>query len=367
VNINLQIIQAQFGASVVVSSTGIGACGSLDGLRGGFGYKWGQSPAQIAVMLGSCDLTPYETVVSAQTAARAAAVGATITVPGGEPSEMIKVVGRGGPPDIAITAPNGLHASTTGQTSVTALPFVIRRSPSLSTTYIAIIHPRAGSYTITANPGSPAMAPVLDGHGITPSVRAQVTGHGVSRRLTYTTNQEPGQTVTFVERGTDVDKLIGSSTRSHGALTFTPAPGPGGVRQIVASLTQNGSPVVLGRTGQITVARYRKPGPRRLGRVTGLRAARSGDRVTVSFRRVPGARQYVVVVEMRDGLHTDPLLRTGRARFTVPRTGASGGTAVVHALGDHLTTVDGPLATAELVVPKAPPKHKHKPPKKHHT
>jgi hypothetical protein len=117
------------------------------------------------------------------------------------------------------------------------------------------------------------------------------------------------------------DKLIGTTKRSHGILNFHPTPGPGGSRQIVAMATEGGVPLIL------------SPGT-------------SAPR----FDRVRGAKQYVVLVTMRSGLKTDRIVRRASLGISVPSVGPAGGTVTVRALGDGLTTVDGPVARAKVQV-----------------
>ena len=182
--------------------------------------------------------------------------------------------------------------------------------------------------------------------------------------LRYSLGTQPGEHVTFLERGTDIDRVIGSSSNGHGTVKFKPAPGPGGTRQILAMVTENGAPVVVGRSGQLVLASYRAPGPLRLGRIRGLHARRPGNRLNVSFARVPHARKYVVLVLLRSGLHTDDVIGTHSLRMTVPGAGLQGGTVEVRALGDGLTTVDGAIAKTAVQLPKPP--HKHRKHRRHH-
>jgi hypothetical protein len=364
----------------VVSNVGIGACGQVSffgaNIAASVGEKWADGLGGINVSVGSCDLTPYQVIVPASSA-RAALAGYPLNLARGLPNEMVKVIGRGGPPDVTITGPGGIQASTQGASHTEQKPFVIRREPRLGTTYIAIIHPPAGRYTIRVNPGSPAIAQVLQAHGFTSSVKARVTGTASRRRLVYAIKTKPGENVAFIERGEGVEgveRLIGATRGSHGALRFTPAPGPGGIRQILATVTENGYPVVLrpsasssssssataGTPGQLIVARYRAPGPRRLGRVRRLRARRAGNHVLVFFERVPAAKQYVVLIALRDGLQTDILVKHGPLRISVPAVGPLGGRVVVRALGDGLASTNSPEASDKIQVSTL-----HRKPKRH--
>ncbi len=341
-------------AGAVVSNVGVAACFSSGSSSYGVGYTW--ATQAINPMLGTCNLTAYQVAV-APSAARDAAAGLRVRVPGRVPDEMIKLIGRGGAPDVSIAGPGGT--------------FVIKRAVQLNATYIGIIRPRAGNYTITPNPGSPGIAEVLDARGFTPTLHARVSGRGTHRRLVFALNRQPGERVTFRERGPGVDHVIGTARASRGTLSFTSAPGPAGIRQIVATAAENGTPVILAsgarNAGEIAVASYRAAGPQRLGRVHRLHARRAGRRLLIGFDRARGARRYAAVVALRDGLRTDYVVTHGALAVSVPTVGPLGGTVTVVALGDGLRTRTGPASTVAIEVPgRHKPPHRHKPPQRHH-
>ncbi|MGA2006840.1 MAG: hypothetical protein ABSH27_04690 [Solirubrobacteraceae bacterium] len=344
-------------ADAVVSSAGIGACGSITisyfvgstTVSAGVGYHWGDSGPSFSI--GSCDLSPYRVDVSAASAADASTH--TVHVPAGLPNEMIKLVGVGGAPDISITGPDGLAASTANGAKVFPKPFAIFRVAQQDVTYVAIIHPPAGDYTIRANTGSPAIAQVLQADGISPSVTARVSGTGDRLRLLYTVKPEPAQRVAFFERAAQVYHLIGSTENAHGALAFTPAPGPAGKRQIVAEVTQSGAPVSLTPSGSptnaadIVVATYSAAGPRRLGRVGRLIARHTGTTVVVKFDGVPGASRYDATLSLSNGERVLYVVN-GHALTIRGVSGDLDGKVTVEALGNDATTRDGPSASVQI-------------------
>jgi hypothetical protein len=339
----------------VLSNAGIGTCGTVSVLgiseSAGVGYKWGDGiPGGINLSIGSCDLSPYRVNVQA---ARYAAAGYTVRVPGGVPSEMIKLPGDGGAPDVTITGPGGVSASNPGPSPAISGPFVIYPIPAENTTYIGILKPRAGRYTISSNAGSPAIAQVLVAEGLTPSVAGRVAGRGGRLALVYRTSRTVGQRVTFFERAGQVYRTIGSTSVSTGRLAFAPGPGPAGVRQIVAQFTENGAPVLLrpGATGpgayETVVASYRAPGPRPLSRPAHVRVRHVGTRVQVAWSRVRAATRYAVTVTLSGGEHLTYLTR-GRT-LTVPGMfGEFTGRVTIQALGDGARTTTGPAKVTTI-------------------
>jgi hypothetical protein len=354
--IAVHVIFIDMNADAVVSSSGIGACGTVtidwgpfgtSTASAGAGYRWGDSFP--SAWLGSCDLSPYRASVAPAHAVRAAQAGYTLSVPAGLSTEMIKVRGAGGAPDISIAGPGGIRASTAGGTQEVAKPFLIYRVAQQDTTYVAIIDPPAGLYTITANAGSPAISAVLHAEGIKPSVRARVLARHGRLRLIYDVKPEPGQRVAFFEQGAGVYRRIGASAAARGALAFTPAPGPGGRRRILAEVFENGAPVLLraGAPAAFAVAGYRAPGPRRLGRVARVGARHLGARVLIAFSGVRGARRYAVTVTLSSGQRL--LFLIDRRRLTLAGVpGEITGRVAVQALGDGARTRTGPPAVARI-------------------
>lgn len=123
---------------------------------------------------------------------------------------------------------------------------------------------------------------------------------------------------------------IGSSAKAHGILRFSAAAGPGGRRDIVAIVEQDGVP-----WAKLTVARYKAPPTRRLRRPRRVAANRQGRRLLVRWSKVKGALGYEVRVNLpRDGrrllffprrkqhgLSIKGVERTDRATVTVAAIG----------------------------------------------
>jgi hypothetical protein len=327
---------------------------------GSFFYKWGQDPIDIFTK-GQFNLTGCSAesnvqvdvnAASAQSAAagleaagfRHAGAAYPFTLPGGLPSESLWAHGKDGAPDITVTGPSG-SASSAGHELIKSGPYVILRIPGAAATYVGIQAPRAGTYTINANPGSPSITRVVRQDGLAPSVSATVSGQGSRRELHYKVGDATGLKVEFIERSAHVDHVIGITTGNKGTISFVPAPGPAGTRQIIAQLTQSGVPVVLrpgtSQPDAIVAGSYSAPGPRQLARVQSVMVHRTGRRVLVTFSPVAGATRYAVAVSLSDG--TRELFVTQQRSITIqPVFFEVGGSVTVRALGDGLQTVSGP-------------------------
>src|SRR5262249_4621265 len=146
--------------------------------------------------------------------------------------------------------------------------FMIMKSPAENLTEIAIRTPSAGKWRVEALPGSAAITGVKSADGLAkPSVHATVHGH----KLSYSVKQIPGPTVTF--------DGIGAASGSHGTLSFTPAPGHGERRDVVALVTQDGK-----LRARIVVAHYRAPKARPAAAVEHLKAHRSGTTLSATWQ-----------------------------------------------------------------------------------
>jgi hypothetical protein len=82
---------------------------------------------------------------------------------------MVQVRGHGGAPEVTVAGPGGTHLSIGNGSKAFSKPFMIFRNPRTDTTYVVILKPAAGTYKITANPGSPRITEVLAAQGRTGS------------------------------------------------------------------------------------------------------------------------------------------------------------------------------------------------------
>jgi uncharacterized delta-60 repeat protein len=338
----------------VTKAGGIGVCGpvSIAGATEtlGLGYHWGDGVLDVIehdLHYGSCDFLPeFRINVQAADVASAAAAGpTTVRVPAGSPAVDVYVTGQGGAPDVTMTGPRRITATTGGiapdQWTRTG-QFLLQRATRLHQTLVMLLHPVPGRYRITANPGSVPITGVEQSNGIEPAVSARVTGRRGRRELDYRIKPEPGQIVTFLEADAGhVTRALGHARGPRGTITFTASPGRRR-RQIVAQITENRAPVQ-----NMTVAAYTPPRLRRLSRVHHLQVRRAGANATVTFAEVPGARDYLVSLVMNDGARR--LYRTTRHRLVVRGLFLEvPGRITVRAEGDSTTTLTGPGTRATV-------------------
>jgi hypothetical protein len=127
------------------------------------------------------------------------------------------------------------------------------------------------------------------------------------RRLTYSQVPAPGQTLQLYELGSSgTGRLLLTTTRSHGSVTFRPATGIGSRREILAVTIANGLPRDKRALAPYVVADGPPP------RVKGLSA--HGNRLV--WKRAARADAYVVTFTTSyDGT---PSLTTGALSTAIP-------------------------------------------------
>jgi hypothetical protein len=328
VQINLPDPLPGFRGDAVVSSKGIAACGHGTiytpfplTVTLGAGYHWGDG---LAVWIKNCNIGEF--VQQVQTSrARAADAARSFTLPAGLPSAEVRVDGTGAAPTVTVAGPGGETASTDASGVVSHGPFTLVRTTKLNATWIEIDHPRAGTYAVTTQQGSAAIASLAVANGLPPaSVRARVTGSGAERSLHYRVLRRPGQEVAFMEGSHRIATVAGGS----GTVRFVPLGGPLGMRTIVAQVTLAGLP-----NANITVAHFTVRRLPRLARVGGLRVDRAGTVLRITWRGVSGALRYAIDVHGTDGrLHALSVTATNRRALVRGIARSAGGDVVVTAL-----------------------------------
>ncbi|MGN6868195.1 MAG: hypothetical protein ACTHMY_07310, partial [Solirubrobacteraceae bacterium] len=286
-------------AEGVVSNNGFAVCFGDDGERFGWGKKWGQP---VKTFDDTCDVGPFRATPAA--VARPAAAQSFEVRPGSR-VDVVAARSTGNPPDVELTGPGGLRISSPAVSgAVGDVTFV--RDPEAATTWILLRHPRPGHWTVTST-GAPidtlqvadALPPV--------HVRVHVSGHGARHTLSWRFSPASGHELTLTEVGRGVTHLLLKTRRAAGHVTFRPADGAAGERQIIATVTHDG---LVRFSGQ--VARYAAPAPARLVLVHSVH--RHGR--VLSWTGQPGASGYAFAFSAAGGATVTGTTR--RARLTLP-------------------------------------------------
>ena len=332
----------------LVSSRGVIACASFWwGDPGGY-YRW---TGGWGLMMHGCDVDSTGGVAVGKAARRrvlARSTGAAfVHLTGGRRFEVIAVSGAGASPQVVLTGPGGVKAVDDGspfqQKGRVAAIFHMDdpgtpASPDGSyvphTTYLYVIRPRRGTWTVRTVPGSSAITTVRTAGSLPKvSVTARVRHLGGRRfLLQYTARAIRGQRVTFLEVGRrPLARTIGTTAGGRGSIAFTAALGPAGVRTIEAQVTQDGLPRAV-----VRVARYRAP---RVVLPRPLVAARAtGTALRVTWLPVRGATAYRLDLRLHDGRHLRLTVPGTRTAVSVARYGRTDSARItVAAVGGGVT------------------------------
>ena len=241
-------------------------------VSGGAGYTWANH--DLDLMVGSCSIGKWVLARSAQ------APGGVqlVAIPADQPATTFRVHGDGAPPKFDLVGPDGRRISVPDKPGgeIVKGSHMIAEQPSNNTTTVFVASPAAGRWRVEPRAGSAKITEVE--HALAqpePALGAGVAGKGHRRTLGYAYAPQPGQTITFVERGPKTAHVLGVAKAgrckeavkgndrkvSCGKLAFTPARGGAGRRDIVAVVTQDGRP-----RAEIKVASYVAPKDRVLGR-----------------------------------------------------------------------------------------------------
>ena len=333
----------------ILSSAGVGACGSVNVFGVSFGvYYYDQWGGGSDIGVGSCDLGPVTVVVKPSELSADAKAGAgptTIDVPSGTPVTSITVTGRRHAPLVQVSGPGGVSATSTstsqvaGSSSVAIIPLA-----SADETLVVLRNPAAGSWTIGPAPGSAPIAGISYRNGLAaPKVTASVTaGQDRHYALHYAILERAGQRVTFAERSAHMFHVIGTAANRAGTLTFTPAISRDRRREIVAMVALSKLP-----DHNLVVAHYKAPPDPQAGKPTKLTLTHSKRGLRIKWDGNANSVSYVVAVTLSDGRHL--LLHGGKGNGEVLLAHVPGnvtGTASVEGLGPDGTF--GPAASATL-------------------
>ena len=310
----------------------------------------------------SCDVGPYR--ATRRPSSADAAAGATTITLARAPAVALKIRGVLRAPNVSITGPGGRRILADSAGQLARNKYYYLENPRDDTTSVVIADPAPGVWTIRTLAGSSPVAGVSQASvNPDPNASGRVIGSGSARALEYV-DETAGLTVTFWERGLNYEQNLGSAQgtpclqgakiqgrrpanafMAHpqircGVIPFAPAPGPAGVRNIVAVVTDHGEPVT-----EFKVTSYRTAGEGTPARPRNLKITRRGRTVQITWNPSAGAYDYDVDVTLSDGAKLLDVMGN-RARYVLLH-GVSRRLAVsVVVRGLRADDVQGPAARA---------------------
>jgi hypothetical protein len=135
--------------------------------------------------------------------------------------------------------------------------------------------------------------------------------------------------VQFFEKGKTIYRPLKTSAGGKGTVTFTPAAGPSGKRQIFARPNIDGRPAP-----DYAVATFTAPDRVTPGATRAVRARRVGKTLVVSWAAAKNAVRYGITVRQPNGSYKLILAGAGKRRVRIRGLSAAySGTVSVHARG----------------------------------
>lgn len=263
--------------------------------------------------------------------AHAAATGAQAAqLKGSHLSVEFVLHGSGGAPAATVAGPGNVvcsPTSTPGFSKQAACAVIV--DPTTATTTVTVMHPQAGTWFVAPASGAPAIASMGVAYGLpAPAIHATISHTSGGRlELHYRGVPTDGRLVTFVEQGTHVGQTLGSTRKAQGTITFAPAPGPAGTREVIAQVSSQGAVRQLIVVARFHAAAPTLPAPR-------LRVHGSGAARTISIGAVRGATDYMVKEAGSDHRKLTELTRKRVLRVAAIATGTHAVSVTVSAI-DH--------------------------------
>jgi hypothetical protein len=291
-------LSACAGGEARVSSRGISVCFDIAGWTPGVGYVYGESLPEFFTGLPGDGCKPSHFWEKEVRAARASALAPiTFTVKRGEKAKSIRLTGAGGAPEVSLRTPGGETIVSQANKMLHSGHLSAIVGEKYKATWLGVEYAKPGTYQIISQPGSPAITSMAETrYEPDAGVSGKLTHSGRRYVLRYNAGHAADQKVTFIEKGKDTMRPLRTVSGGRGTIAFEPELGKAGRREIVADVEVGGLPA-----HPQTIARFSAPPPRRAGRVTHVRLTRRGTVLTLSWRKVPYARSYLVLVTQRGG------------------------------------------------------------------
>jgi hypothetical protein len=352
--------------SAVISNIGLAGCGSIHGIPfvgtvaggGAVRFNGGIPPVNLPQIIANirlftgCDLGDYKPVIKRAALRLASLNQSSFTMPKGGRGYLVSLEGVGRAPRVKLRSPSGklydLSNATRGVRFTNGIGQIVT---SEDRSVALLIHPEAGTWTVSTAAGSPAVAririaPILP----PPKVSGKVSGKGPKKTLTYNIAKQGGQVVRFVEGAPGSVKPIGTvKVGGKGKISYVTGEATGVRRVVIAQVQENGLP-----RDNLVIARYSAPNPT-VGKPGRVRVVRQSAHAIVTWKRAALAVSYLVGVTDTHGGRYSFVPLPGQFKVTIPSVSRTEG-LTVKVIGVSKANRHGPPGIAKL---KAPTKKKH--------
>jgi hypothetical protein len=236
----------------------------------------------------------------------------------GTDAVSLRIHGTHGPPKVVLHGPHGVTISSPSDArgKLSKGHYLLVEDQTNGTTDVMLDRPAAGTWTVSAAPGSASSPTTVDRANllVPPTFGARVLGKGHLRTVRVAYAVPAGTSVRLVERAKGINHTLAARLRGRRCpglprmrpgtserilcanVRFRPSRGPGGKREVQAIVTRGAVPVL-----QQDIASFRAPRQTLPSRVGALRARRGKGSLTVAFSPSVGASRYSLSVKLSDG------------------------------------------------------------------
>ena len=238
-----------FGAAgtneVLLDNTILADCVTAGSYSSGFDFDFQTRAVTVGCNLGSL----HRPSVTASAAATRAS-SPKFKLLGGLAGTMIAIRGRGAPPKVLLNG-NGEHVrAIPTRRPVAGHGYIVYSDPATNTTYVSLLHPRGGSWTVRTLAGSATVIDVREADPLPhPTISGRLKRVGCSEVLAYTVRGHGEQILLYAQEAEQ--RIVLGYARSRTGRIRLQLPGISGRGSIVAVLLRAGRP-----TGESPVATF---------------------------------------------------------------------------------------------------------------
>lgn len=315
----LQALGKQLILDAVIGTSGYGVCFGPASGKVGFMFNISiENPTK--VFSDSCDIGAITSAVASGLLKSSAEP--VVEVRAGTITQVLVFKGDGGPPKVELSGPGGAGISTPATDErLSTDTGVVVQDDHRDTTFVALFRPKPGTWSATAREEGPDIISTRRAVNL-PPIRIKATVKSVKvkkarkgsrksgkgkRLLSWTSGPIPGQKIQFVEvAGTEM-KVLATTRKRRGKVTYRPMSSVEPKRTIRALVLRNG----VERTSRV-VARYRSKTPALPGKATRIRL--NGRHLTW---KLDGVRETAVALTLPDGTNISRTVNRSALRLPV--------------------------------------------------
>jgi len=223
---------------VLLDNTILADCVTAGSYTSGFDFDFATGRANVGCNLG----TLHRPSAMASAAHASAAGGLSLRLPRGLTGTMLAIRGRGAPPKVELSGGRQHITAVPRRHPVAGARQIIYADPKTDATYVSLLRPAAGTWTVHSLPGSARLRDVREADPLPrPAIVGRMKPAGCSDVLSYTVRGAGEHILLYAQEG-ERRTMLGSA-KPHGGRVTVALPNTSGRGQIVAVFLRAGHPV----------------------------------------------------------------------------------------------------------------------------